>query len=744
METIASRPMHKADIWTALQTAAGLCRMAAATTIILTALSITSKTAVSQHAATEAEPSPAQGLMGIGGKGNLEGLSLALRTDTAGPGRGGYHHFQRGKLLPDGRIAVVAYEGDNHGGGDGADLYTMKQIQASAVGVPLVLDGEFGRGDTSFDFTGASPTQLIVYGTADDRHMRITISGFKNVNGVPVAATETFNGPSKIPGYVRSALSWWSGIVTVDRVSMGSISLGRQLVASSVFFFMTRDGGATRYNEYYPINGLMNHKEQGYQSAVAYTASNKIVLLMYRNIIGSGKPGTVRRLNANGGAPNAWGTEEEVLFSNGNSRLAATVMGYRPIFYSEVFTRPNGDLWTLLQGGPYTWSALSSDEGQTWHLTEWITMARTSTDLLSIVSSSVGKNTFVLDPAHGNRSANFPVGRQFLVWNSRSAALNGVYTVVRADFATQTVVTVAETVRSDGGSGQINLSGVVGVDTERNIFVIGGEEHALSMKPGQMFSLNNSANAANNALYKIISLKVAIGKTLVGVSSKIPHASVSGRIQNASLTEFGIGYLNQNKFIAICRTMNAGPVVSEQFASNGSPDKWSASYLGRPKSSAGGSLVSSFITTTYIDGRTIFTWLFQGRTATGPDPYGVSYRTADALSTLYSVDAWAPERPLVSATTPLRTPDGDVYASGTYINHAYPFAVANSQGRHLVWFSLETSTKTADRYMLSFQPRLPQSHPRRMMPSWRRVRRVLRSISSQRRGVRPPVLTIRP
>lgn len=744
MKTLASLPLLAANIRAALQPAAGLWQMVVAVTLALTALSITPTAAISQLAGAEVQALPAQTLMGIGGKGNLEGLSLAFRTDTAGPGRGGYHHFQRGKLLPDGRIAVVAYEGNNHGGGDGADLYTMKQIQTGAVGAPLVLDGELGRGATSFDFTGTSPTPLIVYGTADDKDLRITISGFKNVDGVPVAATETINGPGKTPGYVRSALSWWSGTVIVDRPSVGHISFGRQLVASSVFFFMTRDGGATRYNEYYPINGLVNHKEQGYQSAVAYTASNKIVLLMYRNVIGNGTPGTVRRLNANGGTVNAWSPEEEVLFSSGNSPLAATVMGYRPIFYSEVFTRPNGDLWTLLQGGPYTWSALSSDEGRTWHLTEWITMARTSTDLLAIASSSVGRKTFGLDPALGNRSANFPVGRQFLVWNSRSASLNGVYTVVRADFTTQTVVTVAEAVGSDGGSGQINLSGVVGVDTERNIFAIGGEEHASSMKVGQLFSLNNSANAANNALYKIVSLKAARGKTLVGVSSRIRSASPSGRIQNASLTEFGIGYLNQDKFIAICRTMNAGPVVSEQFASNGNPDTSSAIYLGRPKSPAGGSLVSSFITTTYNDGRAIFTWLFQGRTATGPNPYSVSYRTADALLALSSAEVWAPESPLVSTTTPLKTPDGDIYASGTYINHAYPFAVANSQGRHLVWFSLETGTKTADRYVLSFQPRLPRSRPRRVIPICRGARRVRRSVSLPRPGVRQPVQAIRP
>jgi hypothetical protein len=709
MMTFASVPFRKV----AGQPTLGLRRLVATVTLSLGLLSISPTSSVGQPALNEAQAPAAHDLVGIGGIGHADGMSLALRTDTAGPGRGGYHHFQRGKLLPDGRIAVVAYEGDNHGGGDGSDLFKMKQIPASAVATLLVLDGEVGRGSRSFDFTATNPTPLIVYGTADDSALRITISGFKNVDGAPVAATETFKGPSPTRGYVRSGLSWWSGTVTVDRPSVGKISFGRQLVASSVFFFMTRDGGATRYNEYYPISGLTNHKEQGYQSAVAYTTSDNIVLLMYRNIIGSETPRTVRRSNANGGAPNAWSAEEEVLFSSGGSPFAPTVRGYRPIFYSEVFTRPNGDLWTLLQGGPYTWSALSHDEGRTWYLSEWITMARTSTNLLPIVASNVDRKIFSLEPALGNRTADFKVGRQFLVWNSRSAALNGVYTVVRADFTSQTVITVAEAVRSDAGSGEINLSGIVAVDTKRRIFSIGGEEHASLMKVGQWFSLNNSANGANNALYRIVSLKEAAGKTLVGVSSKIPSATVSGRIQNASLTEFGIGYLDQDKFIAICRTMNAGPVVSEQFVSNGSPDVSTANYLGRPKSVAGGSLVSSFITTAYVDGRAIFTWLFQGRTAAGPDPYSVSYRLADALSAMISVDAWDLERPLVSTATPLKTSDGEIYASGTYINHAYPFAVTNAQGRHLVWFSLETGTKTADRYMLSFQPRLPYSRPKR-------------------------------
>lgn len=637
------------------------------------------------------QPLPLPTGAGVFGGATGVGKAVVVSDD------GNYNHFTRGKGLRDGRIAIGHVKSNNHGGGDDDALFTLQQILSSGT---LTLDGQIGGGGTTATMSPAQQLKFRFY--ANDSGRTFTLTGNASIAGVSTPTTEYVTGTNI--GTVLSVNAWLSVSIDCDGATAGNVSIGTREAPGNVMFRMSRNGAQTTYNDKAIIDGLTLGDRRGYQVGLAYTEDNEFVYIAYEGITGVGDS-TGRWINNADGDPDGWTQTDPVLFGYEGDTPAEAVNGGRPIFFTEIFTRPGGQLFTLLQSDRYIWTATSDDKGQTWTVADFVVMARTDCDLLAITSSNTGTKIFKVT---GDQTARFPVGRKFQIWNSTASVHNGVYTVSARSFGSgETSITVSETVNSNTASGYINMSGVIAVDTGARKFTFGGN-HVSALAVGQTFCLNNSV--ANDKLWTIqsVALNADTYNTDVVVVQAIESSSVSGRIQNANIGEIGLAFVDDLTFICVARLVNGGSAMADQFVStDGGATK--ATYVGRPTNPVAGSGVSHFLMVSRIAGRVIVKWYYHWRSNTG-NAYSICYRTGDAFALLHSANAWMPEKCIVSTTTPLAVEGvGNVYASGTYKRHGYPFAVSNPSGdTDTVYFTLETSNTTAVLYAVTVRPELQQ------------------------------------
>ena len=639
-------------------------------------------------------------LLTAGGRNSgIMGLSRAVVVSDDGD----YNHFIRGlrARLKNGEIAFTHYKGRNHGGGDDDALFLLKQIVASG---DLTFDGQLGNGTTTATLT--VPQQLLMRFFTNQTGRIYTITGTAVINGVDTATTEIVNGLN-VGTYVTTRI-WKSFSINCDGPTTGGLSIGVRQAASSGMFRMTRDGGRTTYNDHALVDGLNNQVDQFYQSALFYSNEGEFIALYFKQTIGIAGFKTVRNVNSANGHPSGWSGETEVLFKiagTTDNPTATVAGGIRPIFHSQGETRPSGTLVTFFQGGSYLWRGTSTDKGATWSLVQLIKMARTDCDVLVISASSTGAKTFGVA---GDVAARFPTGRKFLVWNSTANVHNGVYTVTGAvHSAGTTTITVSETVNSDTASGQISMSGVVAVNTGTRTWTFGGD-HTAALAAGDVICLNNSAG--NDKLYTIQSraLNADTKNTDVTVVEAIAVSTVSGRIQNATLGEFGIGWLDGLTAILVGRLVGGGQSFAEQFRIVDGGES-AATYVGRPTNTVSGNAVSHHLVVSRIGGRDIVKWYYHWRAATG-NAYSICYRTGDGDALFGMANAWMPEKVIVSTTTPMYVDGvGLVYSSATYKRHGYPFVVPSEDGEtDLLYFSLETSNTASKLYCVAVKPELQQ------------------------------------
>jgi hypothetical protein len=629
---------------------------------------------------------------GAGVFGGTTGIGKAVVVSDDG----NYNHFTRGKGLRDGRTAIGHVKSNNHGGGDDDALFTLQQILAAGT---LTLDGQIGGGGTTATMSPAQQLKFRFY--ANETARTFTLTGNASIGGVSTPTTEYVTGVNV--GTVLSTNSWLTVSIACDGATAGNVSIGTREAPGNVMFRMSRNGAQTTYNDKAIVDGLTSGDRRGYQVGLAYTEDNEFVYIAYEGITGVGDS-TGRWINNADGDPDGWTQSDPVLFGYEGDTPAATVNGGRPIFFTEIFTRPGGQLFTLLQSDRYIWTATSDDKGQTWTVADFVVMARTNCDLLAITASSISGKTFKVA---GDVTAKLPVGCRKQIWNSTASVHNGVYTITARSYsAGETTITVSETVNSDTPSGYLNMSGVVAVNTGTKTYTFGGSEHLSALAVGQTFCLNNSV--ANDKLWTIAALAANGQDTDVTVVETIDSSSVSGRIQNANIGEIGLAFVDDLTFICVARLVNGGSAMADQFVStDGGATK--ATYVGRPTNPVSGSGVSHFLMVSRIAGRVIVKWYYHWRSNTG-NAYSICYRTGDAYALLRSANAWMPEKCIVSTTTPLLVEGvGNVYASGTYKRHGYPFAVSNPSGdTDTVYFTLETSNTTAVLYAVTVRPELQQ------------------------------------
>jgi hypothetical protein len=622
-----------------------------------------------------------------GANGTAVGVARLIGTGT------NYEHFARGKATPDGRHALIYYRGNNHGSSDSDALVTLQQIESAGT---IALDGQIGGGNTTA--TLPYSTQLIFQTYTNESSRQITVTGLKDVDGVPTASSEVVQLANR--GKSFTVNRWFEVSLSIDAPTAGEISVGLREAPSSMIFVMTKNGALSFVNEKALVDGLTNLTDQGYQGGLAYTRTHKFVAFALKSTI-NGAAGTYRWVNDQDGEVDGWSEPSLVLFNG-----SGTIGGIRPVFYSEIFTRQDGALWTLLQGGRYIWSAVSTDEGANWTCTVLVEMAELTADRLKMTASSVASSTFTVA---GDFTSVMPVGRKFPVDASSASVHNGVYTVVSSSYgAGNTTIEVSETVNSDTPSGYINLSGVVAVNTGTNTFTIGGD-HVSALTAGQIVPLNGSA--ANDQLYTIASRALnGDGKnTDVVVAETVTSSSVSGRFQNGTIGEIGIGLIDDLTAILVCRSNNAGRNLGDQFVTRDGGT--TATYVGRIMNNKISGGVSHYLTVSRVSGRAIVKWYYHNRSDDGTnEPWSIAYRTADALALLTSANVWMPERVICSTVTAMAVSgSSDVNTSGTYRRHGYPFVVPNANGdTDTVYFTIETSNTTAKLYSVVVRPELQQ------------------------------------